>query len=32
MKRTEIDCLRYRGSDPELHRRLVQEGHEDQCD
>lgn len=32
MKCTEVDCLRYRGDDQELRRRLVQEGHEDQCD
>jgi hypothetical protein len=32
MKRTEIDCLRYRGNDQGLRQRLVQEGHEDQCD
>jgi ferredoxin len=32
MKHVDIDCLRYRGNDDELRRRIVREGHADQCD
>ena len=32
MTHTEIDCIRFRGDDPETRRFLVENGHAKQCD
>jgi ferredoxin len=32
MRQTEMECIRYRGDDAALRKRLVDEGFEDQCD
>jgi hypothetical protein len=32
MRKTEMECIRYRGDDAALRKRLVDEGFEDQCD